>query len=505
MKIKPYLHQLHENVNSPSEKIGLMTAAALAASTCATLASTDYGPASWVPNCGQYATTGFGHQFHIIHDMEGYYASTISYFQNCGTSTSIHYLVNGKKDASSDYEAGDVTQMVRDANYAFQAFCWNHHATGTEHEGFASNPAWYTESQYQASASITRHLSSAFGWAKDRNHIVGHGEWQNSSWVNYSIANFGFDPRCNTHTDPGPYWDWSHYMSLVNLAPPPPQGLLGARSIPYKGDYTGDGHPDYVVWRPSTGNWHVKNSATLATYFVTFGAVNDIPCPGDYKGDSKVDYVVRRPSNQTWYIKENVGGLVSTLTWGNTEDISVPGNYAGDAKTDYALFRPSTGTWYVKENATLAITSVQFGAVGDIPVAADYNGDGKTDYAVFRPSTGTWYIKDNVTGAVTSIGWGMQDDVPAPGDYDGDGRADYVVWRPSNGTWYVKFSSTLVQFGVDWGQLSDIPVVGVNFQGGANSDYVVWRPSNGQFYVKKYSDGSTYGISWGQNGDYPFP
>ena len=23
------------------------------------------------------------------------------------------------------------------------------------------------------------------------------------------------DPTCNTHTDPGQYWDWNHFMALV--------------------------------------------------------------------------------------------------------------------------------------------------------------------------------------------------------------------------------------------------------------------------------------------------
>src|SRR6266699_495372 len=27
------------------------------------------------------------------------------------------------------------------------------------------------------------------------------------------------DPTCNTHTDPGQYWDWTHFMALLNGAP----------------------------------------------------------------------------------------------------------------------------------------------------------------------------------------------------------------------------------------------------------------------------------------------
>ncbi|MGI8967418.1 MAG: N-acetylmuramoyl-L-alanine amidase, partial [Limisphaerales bacterium] len=53
--------------------------------------SADYGPAIWSPNCGQYYTSGNGHKFHVVHDMEGYYDSVLSYFRQCSTQVSIHY------------------------------------------------------------------------------------------------------------------------------------------------------------------------------------------------------------------------------------------------------------------------------------------------------------------------------------------------------------------------------------------------------------------------------
>src|SRR5207302_10557634 len=93
--------------------------------------------------------------------------------------------------------------------------CWNKYCTGTEHEGFASNPAWYTQTMYYASAGLSAHEATKYGYAKDRNHIVGHNEHNNAAWRSYASANFGIDPTCNSHSDPGSYWDWSHYMDLV--------------------------------------------------------------------------------------------------------------------------------------------------------------------------------------------------------------------------------------------------------------------------------------------------
>jgi hypothetical protein len=180
-------------------------------------ASTDYGPAIYREAYpGHWYTSGNGHKFHVIHDMEGYYLSTISYFQRSTTQASSHYCVNGLKDTSTDAPAGEITQMVREAYYAWHARCWNTHSHGTEHEGFVSNPAWFTEAMYQASAGISRHLATKYGYAKDRNHIIGHDQKRISGWPAYASANLGIDPYCNDHTDPGPYWNWSHYMALIN-------------------------------------------------------------------------------------------------------------------------------------------------------------------------------------------------------------------------------------------------------------------------------------------------
>jgi len=181
-------------------------------------ASADYGPAIWHPICNaNYYTSGSGHKFHVIHDMEGYYASTVAWFDNCSmSSASIHYAVNGLKDATSDAAAGEITQLgVLESQYAWHALCWNQHSTGTEHEGFASNPAWYTDAMYRASASCTAHIATKFGYAKDRNHIVGHNEKSRSAWVTWANANLGINATCNSHTDPGANWNWTLYMSYV--------------------------------------------------------------------------------------------------------------------------------------------------------------------------------------------------------------------------------------------------------------------------------------------------
>ncbi|MDB6110643.1 MAG: Immunoglobulin I-set domain protein [Pedosphaera sp.] len=204
----------------------------LIAGATVTQAQPDYAPALWNPAyANHWYTSGNGHSFCVIHDMEGYYESTISYFQRSGTSASIHYCVNGLQNGNDgthvennpgDAPAGEITQMVRETYYAWHVLCWNTWTFGTEHEGFVSNPAWYTEAMYQASAGLQKHLCDTFGIPKDRNHIIGHNEWQTPSWTNWMAANWPqIDATCNTHTDPGQYWNWSHFMQLVNGGPSP--------------------------------------------------------------------------------------------------------------------------------------------------------------------------------------------------------------------------------------------------------------------------------------------
>src|SRR5436189_5295297 len=197
-------------------KLGALSSGALL-TTVAAQASTDYGPAVWHAICNaNWYTSGNGHHFAVIHDMEGYYASTIAWFDNCSmSSASVHYAVNGKKDATSDAAAGEITQLgVRESQYAWHATCWNTWMFGTEHEGFASNPAWYTDAMYNASGALQAHLANVGGLAKDRNHIIGHDQKRISAWVNWVNANYSFSPTCNSHTDPGLNWDWTKFMNI---------------------------------------------------------------------------------------------------------------------------------------------------------------------------------------------------------------------------------------------------------------------------------------------------
>ncbi|HQL79106.1 MAG TPA: immunoglobulin domain-containing protein [Verrucomicrobiota bacterium] len=227
----------------------------------ATFASPDYGPAvdRMITECTKWYTSGYGHQFAVVHSMEGYYLTGTSYLRRCDIQASCHYTVNGLTDYSGDAAPGELSQLVYEAYYAWHATCWNPYSLGTEHEGFVSNPAWFTESMYQASALLHRHFCDKFGIARDRNHIVGHNEKSSSAWCSYASANFGIDPYCNTHSDPGSYWDWSHFMTLIEGFRNPPyyfgsnaEGWTSGNSMSGIA-WTGSGWPG-IIYADQTGN-----------------------------------------------------------------------------------------------------------------------------------------------------------------------------------------------------------------------------------------------------------
>jgi hypothetical protein len=114
-------------------------------------AQPDYAPAHWTPPaCLKYWDSGAealayygesgpaGRFFCVIHDIEGYYWTCISYLNRCDTNSSgdynvdasIHYMVNGVQNGPGESNpgdpiAGDITQSVRETNFAWHAVCWN--------------------------------------------------------------------------------------------------------------------------------------------------------------------------------------------------------------------------------------------------------------------------------------------------------------------------------------------------------------------------------------------
>ncbi|WNI19890.1 peptidoglycan recognition family protein [Streptomyces sp. ITFR-21] len=135
----------------------------------------------------------------VIHDTEGYWDTAMQLVQD-PTYLAWHYTVR-----SAD---GHVAQHLKTKDVGWHAGNWytNAKSIGVEHEGFLVDPdAWYTEAMYRSSARLVRYLAAEYHIPLDRQHILGHD--------NVPGPTASYVP--GMHTDPGPYWDWGHYLALL--------------------------------------------------------------------------------------------------------------------------------------------------------------------------------------------------------------------------------------------------------------------------------------------------
>ncbi|WP_132125371.1 N-acetylmuramoyl-L-alanine amidase [Actinocrispum wychmicini] len=158
----------------------------------------DYPGAQWVPaSTSNYTVSNRPSSYPlnvvVIHVTQEFYPDALAIFQDPARKVSAHYVVR-----SGD---GHIAQTVREKNIAWHAGNWDYNtrSIGIEHEGWVDQPQWFTDQLYTASAALTRSICNRYGIPKDRSHIIGHIEVPGS-----------------THTDPGPNWDWTRYMRLVN-------------------------------------------------------------------------------------------------------------------------------------------------------------------------------------------------------------------------------------------------------------------------------------------------
>jgi len=192
--------------------------------------SADHGDPNNYGNYDPAQRPGDGNKisYIVIHDTESLPASTaspydqaIAAFKDPANGASAHYVIR-----SSD---GQVTQMVPTKDIAWHAGNWtmNEHSIGIEHEGIAAQGGtWYTEQMYRASADLVRYLAAKYHIPLDRKHILGHEDISRERTRNFVAA----------HWDPGPYWDWAHYMDLLN-APIKATGSPSSQVVTINPDY----------------------------------------------------------------------------------------------------------------------------------------------------------------------------------------------------------------------------------------------------------------------------
>lgn len=185
--------------------------------------SPDYPPAIWdpAPECNWEPRTKEVSAV-VIHYTEGSYAGCISWFKNCDAEVSAHYVIR-----SAD---GQVTQMVREADKAWHARTANGYTIGIEHEAYGNIWSFFTEAMYQSSADLVRSICSRY---ETINGLRTHDRdtLDNGLCLNDGLFDLGGEGACvkirghqhypdQSHTDPGPYWDWDYYYKLINEGTP---------------------------------------------------------------------------------------------------------------------------------------------------------------------------------------------------------------------------------------------------------------------------------------------
>ncbi|GAB1514098.1 N-acetylmuramoyl-L-alanine amidase [Actinophytocola sp. KF-1] len=424
----------------------------------------DYPNSRWVAAHPNNYTPGRASAINVvvIHVTQGSYAGTVSWFQNPSSGVSAHYVVR-----SSD---GEITQMVRDGDTAYHVRSANSRALGIEHEGFVDNPSWFTDSMYRSSAALTKWLCERHGLPKTRQYIQGHNEIPG-----------------NDHTDPGPHWNWTYYMSLVNSG-----GSAGV----YTGsptDFNGDGRDDIVTFNQgSLGDVYVATSngsgfaGTSVKWHDWFAPAGETPLTGDFNGDGRDDIVTftHGSANDVFVALSTGTSFGPGVKWHDffalAGEVPAVGDVNGDGKDDIITFtRNNLADVYVALSTGTSFGASAkwhdyFGLAGETPGVGDFNGDGKDDIVVFNQGTLADVYVATSTGSGfsgTSVKWhdffSVAGEAPRIGDFNGDGRDDiatftlnaaadvYVATSTGSG-----FAGTTVKWNDFFGLAGEFPYTG---------------------------------------------
>ena len=259
----------------------------------------------------------------IIHDTEGSYASAISTFQNPASYVSANYVIR-----SSD---GAVTEMVRPHDVSWGAGDWyvNMHAINIENEGFAAQGStWYTQALYRSCATLIRYLAAKYGIPLDRQHILGHEDVPGPTDYYTSIQ----------HWDPGPFWNWNHFMALVHgVSDPAEQASAGS---------------------VSRGTHHlVTIDPTFATNKPTVTDCSSTGCVTLPKQPANFVYLHTGPSNSSPLVGDPIlhpGGNGTTVDsdWGDKATIGQTFAYAGHGGNWTAIWFSGQKAWFYNPSGT---------------------------------------------------------------------------------------------------------------------------------------------------------
>jgi N-acetyl-anhydromuramyl-L-alanine amidase AmpD len=184
---------------------------------------------------GNRPTDGNGITTIVLHTTEGNAASdAVSIFQNPSSGNSAHYIVDA---------TGAVTQLVPLESAAIHAAnkSINLHSVGIENVGFAGGASasantagtWIAQPEYLTDAALVSYVAAKYNIPLDRDHILGHDD------AAYALTS----TVGSQHWDPGAYFDWSYFLSLLGANPAGGGTLVTGGTVTIAPAYTTAGAP----------------------------------------------------------------------------------------------------------------------------------------------------------------------------------------------------------------------------------------------------------------------
>ncbi|WP_051836175.1 hypothetical protein [Streptomyces sp. NRRL WC-3742] len=200
-----------------------------------------------------------------------------------------------------------------------------------------------------------------------------------------------------------------------------------------------------------------SDGETIANALLS-SASGDQPVAGNWDGGPAGNVGVFRPSTGQFHLRfdstgqfhlRNDDGSLAVINWGEAGDIPVAGNWDGGAATNVGIWRPSTGQFHLRFNDG-SLHIVDWGQAGDIPVSGNWDGGPAGNVGVFRPSTGQFHLRFD-DGSLHIVDWGQAGDIPVSANFDGAGPDNIGIWRPSTGQFHLRNDDGGLVV-LDWGQ-----------------------------------------------------
>ena len=341
--------------------------------------SPDYPPAIWdpAPECN-WEPRAKDVSAVVIHYTEGTYAGCISWFKNCDAEVSAHYVIR-----SVD---GQITQMVLEKDKAWHAGSANGYTIGIEHEAYGNVWEFFTEEMYQSSADLVRSICSRYH-SIDGQRTHDRDTLDNGVCVNCGLYNLGGEGACvqikghqhypdQTHTDPGPYWNWNYYYKLINEGTPVTvlEGEEGR--LDYQ-DYGNDERKIWVIQGPE--------ESTIQLDFSSFSLETDFDFLWIYDGDNVFAPKIGRWNTQSPGTVQSTSNvmcvefrsdcLTTETGWEASWKALIPSNPIPEDETDEGLYPNPTNDKFVIKSDREGFTDVSvFDIYGTEMVRARFMG-----------------------------------------------------------------------------------------------------------------------------------